>query len=299
MIDNIKGFHIEPTNICTLKCPRCSRTKFIKQFPKQWKNHELDLDHLINFIDIPITNMMFRLCGDYGDPIYYSKLFEMVKWIKSNGAYISLHTNGSYRTADWWHELCFHLDTKDKIIFAIDGIPDNFTNYRINADWKSIENGIKICSSKIYTIWQYIPFSYNVEFIDEARQLSKNLGMHEFVVKPSSRWEAVDDILKPTADHTASDGREVVFKKNIKEQFVDPRCKKTNNEHFITANGYYAPCCHVPNHNFYYKSEFYKEKEKYEISKTTFTKVLENTKYFYDNLETNKPIYCIYNCAKL
>ena len=86
MLDTLKGFHIEPTNICTLKCPRCSRTKFIDKFPNKWKNQELNLDQLINFIDIPIQNKLFRLCGDYGDPIYYSRLFDLVKWIKTNNA---------------------------------------------------------------------------------------------------------------------------------------------------------------------------------------------------------------------
>ena len=43
MLDNITGFTIEPTNICTLKCPKCSRTQFIEQFPRQWKNKQLNL----------------------------------------------------------------------------------------------------------------------------------------------------------------------------------------------------------------------------------------------------------------
>jgi hypothetical protein len=46
MLDTLKGFHIEPTNICTLKCPRCARTKFIEKFPQKWKNSNLDLQDL-------------------------------------------------------------------------------------------------------------------------------------------------------------------------------------------------------------------------------------------------------------
>lgn len=298
MLESIKGFHIEPTNICTLKCPRCSRTKFIEQFPNKWKNQQLDLDHLINFVDIPITDMMFRLCGDYGDPIYYDKLFDLVKWVKSNHGQISLHTNGSYKTSDWWKELCNYLDKKDVVVFAIDGIPDNFTNYRINADWESIRNGIEICSQHVYTIWQYIPFSYNIEYIEQAKQLSKTLGVKEFLLQPSSRWESENDPYRPVTDFTIRNDKEIKFKKDIKAHDISPRCKLTNTDHFITASGHYAPCCHIPNHNFYYKTEFYKNKNTYDISKTTLTQVLEQTRNFYNSLEDTKPIYCIYNCPK-
>ena len=40
MLDQLQGLHIEPTNMCTLKCPRCSRTEFIETFkPKDWDNN--------------------------------------------------------------------------------------------------------------------------------------------------------------------------------------------------------------------------------------------------------------------
>jgi MoaA/NifB/PqqE/SkfB family radical SAM enzyme len=98
MLEYIKGFHIEPTNICTLKCPRCSRTKFNSQYPKKLKNKQLDLESLKKFIDIDITNKLFNLCGGYGDPIYYDSLFPLIDWIKNNNGVISLSTNGSYKT---------------------------------------------------------------------------------------------------------------------------------------------------------------------------------------------------------
>ena len=62
MLDQLQGFHIEPTNMCTLRCPRCSRTKFIEQFPKQWTNKNLNLDHLKSFLDIDLTGKVMNLC---------------------------------------------------------------------------------------------------------------------------------------------------------------------------------------------------------------------------------------------
>lgn len=296
MLESIAGFHIEPTNICTLKCPQCSRTKFIEKFPNKWKNHQLNLDHLKNFIDIPIQKKFFRLCGDYGDPIYYDNLFDLVFWIKDNNAQLSIHTNGSYKSKEWWEKLTDLLDTTDKIVFGIDGIPDNFTTYRINADWDSIRTGIEVVSKKAYTVWQYIPFKYNINNIAEAKKISRELGIKEFLLLPSSRWESSNDPYRPDDNFIATDDREVKFFNNIRAKSIAPLCKTSNVEHFITSAGFYAPCCHVPNYNFYYTTEFYKNKDKYDISKTTLTEVLTYTSDFYNNLEENKPIYCIYKC---
>lgn len=299
MLDTIKGFHIEPTNICTLKCPRCSRTKFIEQFPSKWKNQQLNLEHLKSFVDVPLKDKLFRLCGDYGDPIYYDRLVELVQWVKENGASIALHTNGSYKTSSWWEELTSYLDKNDTVVFAIDGVPENFTNYRVNADWDSIESGIKVATKVTKTVWQYIPFSYNVNDIATAKQLSQDLGFTEFKLLQSSRWDSADDLLRPANNFINSHDKEIRFRQNDKADAIIPNCKITNSEHFITAEGFYAPCCYVPNHNFYYKTEFYKNKSSYDISKTTLTQVLQRTESFFDSIEENKPAYCVYHCPKL
>jgi len=296
MLANLQGFHVETTNICTLKCPKCARTDFISRFPSKWKNKQLDLDNFKQFIDIDIKNKIFSLSGNYGDPIYYSNLFDLLKWLKSQGASIVITTNGSYKTADWWEELGSILDFDDQILFAIDGTPDNFTTYRINADWNSIELGIKIISQYTRTTWKYIPFKFNENNVDEARKIANNLGMHSLVVEPSSRWDSTKDPLKPNLIHP-------LYQQKIawipKVDFaLDPKCKTSNLEHFISADGYYMPCCYVGDHRFYYSSEFYKHKEKFDISTSTISQILQQLVGFYDSLEETKHNYCTFSCAK-
>jgi len=296
MIGSIKGLTIEPTNMCTLKCPKCARTEFINKFPSAWKNKQLNLEHFKSFLDINLDGLEVIICGDYGDAIYYDKLIEMVAWLKQSGASISLHTNGSYKTKVWWEELVSHMDVNDRIVFAIDGLPNTFTTYRINADWNSIKVGIDVCRGNVTMVWQFIPFSFNEADIDEVKQFSKDLGFDEFLVINSSRWSDESDSLRPSnADH-----QEITWHTN-KQRDIDPRCKTSNVEHFITSTGYYAPCCHVPNHNFYYKTDFYKNKDLYDISKTTISKVLNSnsTIYFFKYIETSKHNVCTYKCTKI
>ena len=118
---HITGFHIEPTNICTLKCSGCARTRFIDQWPQHWKNHSLDINELLTFIDINLVGMKITLCGNYGDPIYHPNFIELVTRLKARGAVISMVTNGSYKTQEWWEQLVSNLTSNDTITFSVDG----------------------------------------------------------------------------------------------------------------------------------------------------------------------------------
>lgn len=300
MLDNITGFHIEPTNICMLKCPRCSRTQFIDQFGIQkWKNQEIDLESFKQFFDIDLTDKRFELRGNDGDPIYYSSLIPMVQWIKEQGATVAITTNGSYKKESFWLELSSVLNEQDIITFAVDGTPDNFTQYRVNADWESTELAMRIMSaSSALTKWKYIPFSFNEDTIDEAKVISQTLGIKEFYLDPSDRWSGQNDPLHPKLTTGRREVSIVNWQKSTKIQ-IDPACTTKHNHHYISAAGYYMPCCFVGDYRFYYKSEFYKNREQYNISKTTINKVLNNTQEFYSTLEKSPRDYCTFNCPKL
>ena len=121
ILDSIDGFHIEATNICTLKCAGCARTRFINQWPQHWQNHSLDINQLLNFLDIDLTGRTILLCGNYGDPIYHPNFIEFVSKLKRAGITLLITTNGSYRTKSWWQELVSHLDSQDIIKFYENG----------------------------------------------------------------------------------------------------------------------------------------------------------------------------------
>ena len=298
MLDSITGFHIEPTNICTLKCPRCSRTDFINQFGDKWTNKNVNLEHLKQFLDIDLTNKRFYICGMYGDPIYYPDLIDMVSWMKSVGASVTIVTNGSYQKSEWWEQLTSLLDDTDQIHFSIDGVPDNFAQYRINADWPSILQGVTIAvKSPAQVIWKYIPFSFNQTNIEQARQLSVDLGFNKFQLAPSDRFSSADDWLLPDTNlvHKKTESK-ITWSRRADS--IDPLCVNTNREHFISADGLYFPCCLMSDYRFYYKSHFYKNKERYQISSTTLTNLL-NAETFYNNIQQTNNDCCTFNCPQL
>jgi len=271
----ISGLHIEPTNICTLKCPGCARTRFIDKWPQHWCNHNIDINQLLKFLDIDLTDIRINLCGNYGDPIYHPDLIEFVDKLKQQGAILTITTNGSYKKIDWWENFVKVLTVNDTIVFSVDGTPENFTQYRVNADWNSIHEAMTVCaSSSCKTKWKYIPFSYNHETIESARQLSNQIGIDEFSITPSDRYDAQTMHFKP--------GQQFVGERfQLQQQWknsnignkINPMCNN-GDEHFITAEGYYSPCCYLADHRFYYKTPFGKNKEQYNIKNYTLTEIL-------------------------
>jgi organic radical activating enzyme len=299
VIEQITGFHVEPTNICTLKCNACARTEFIEQWPNHWHNHSLDIDRLLNFLDVDLTNKKINLCGNYGDPIYHPDLINFVNQLKLQGAHISITTNGSYKKQKWWESLAEILDHNDSVTFSVDGVPENFFQYRVNADWESIKIGMTVMAkSSCKTVWKYIPFSFNQDTVDQAQQLSTQLGIKKFQIEFSDRFTEKTQYLRPSDSYL---GKRLIaqtqWKNNQRILEIDPKCKH-GDQHYISADGYYSSCCFLADHRFYYKSQFGKNKGLYDIGKTTLTEILQQSEIidFFENLPQQPG--CQYNCPK-
>ena len=297
-VNDIKGFHIELTNMCTLKCPGCARTQFIEQWPQHWQNHNITAEDLFNFLDIDLANKKINLCGNYGDPIYHPEFLNIVCEFKKRGSILGITTNGSYKTESWWKSLVDMLDSNDSIKFSVDGSPKNFSTYRINGDWKSIKTGMEIvATADCDSVWKYIVFSYNQHEIEETKKLCNNIGIKNFSVEYSDRYDEKTIYLKPTSPELV--GQRFQQKQNFKNRIqnkVNADCLAKKSEHFISADGYYTPCCHTADHRFYYKNEFGKNKKEYAIKDSTITGISNRPKVlqFYNELEL-QPV-CQFNC---
>jgi len=301
MTPAVSGFHIELTNICTLKCPGCSRTQFLQKWGKHWKNHSIDLVDLDRFLNVDLVDKRILLCGNYGDPIYHPNFLEVIKFFKNKKSIISVVTNGSYKDRAWWEQLCSLLDSCDEVTFSVDGTPGNFTKYRVNADWKSIEIGMRtVGTTKINSIWKYIPFNYNIDSIKNAQDLCASLGIKDFQLSPSDRFDEHTKHLIPLTEFIGS-------RKDAQDKFkqhstiaVDPLCNY-GKMHYISAEGYYSPCCFAADHRFRYKIVFGKEKHRFDIRNHTLSQILTapKTVEFYNSIIDTKPTVCQFNCPKI
>ena len=284
------GFHIELTNICLLKCPGCARTQFKEQFPTKWQNHSLTLAALQQFLNIPLQGVELEFCGNYGDPIYHPDFLNIIRWAKDSNAIITITTNGSYKDAGFWQELGSVLDHRDTVIFSIDGIAANNAVYRKNSNWESIVLALETCQNFSFTRkWKFIPFNYNESSISEAQSLAAMFNM-EFLLMPSDRWDEKTESLRPVAFKGEREGIR-------NSPGIAPQCVE-NSSHYISAEGYYMPCCYIGDHRFYYKTEFGKNRKEYSITKYSFLDIVSRptTVTFYKDIKADPLQVCKYSC---
>jgi hypothetical protein len=142
----------------------------------------------------------FILCGSLGDCIYHPKFFDVIKTLKAHNKIVEIFTNGSGKKLEWWKELLSMLDERDSIFFAIDGMYETVSKYRINYTEKDFYQFIEIVKlSKAYKAkinWVFIVFNFNEHQIDDAKVLAKELGI-SLKIRKSSRWSGINDPLIP------------------------------------------------------------------------------------------------------
>lgn len=292
------GLHIEPTSRCTLACPRCERTYFQNKFKKKnFSIVDLDIQALENFIDCDLDHV--HLCGNLGDPIYHRQFIDLVTMLVDKTKSITITTNGTGKNKQWWSTLNSVLRSSDVVQFSIDGTPDNFTQYRINANWDSIKVGIEQCvAGSVKTIWKYIPFSFNEHSIEQAQQLSQQLGIDKFRLDPSDRWW-IDDPLRPSDEHIGPrDTLQQQYKTTGEKHFdIVPACDN-NEEHYINAKGYYSACCHSANYEFYYRSTWWLNNHQHCIQDSKLSDQIRHFDKFRSTIHTSRPDYCVFNCGR-
>ena len=293
------SWHIEPTSKCTLECPLCDRTWFYETFKKRLI-HEINVDNLVNFLG---QNADISFCGNNGDPIYHTKFIELCSKLKSNNCKISITTNGSYRTNDWWNKFAQVLDNNDKMTFSIDGLEDTNHLYRKNSDWGMLMNAVHImANSNTPIVWKFIVFKSNQHQIDEARQASKDLGFVDFMLEYSDRWLDKKDLMpdkKYVNQHLTH--QEKVLSNNDYTFSMRPKCLKDNlpNNHlYIDAEGNFYPCCWFGTYRYKFKSLFSPKNGGFNIAKYSSADILNNEKVK-DFFNTTKDFNSAHECCKI
>jgi MoaA/NifB/PqqE/SkfB family radical SAM enzyme len=253
---NITKLNLELTSKCALSCPRCDRTESKGLYPQQ----ELSLDFIKNRIPTKMLgpHFTFDLSGNYGDPVYHSKLIDIIKYLKSFNVKIYIETNGSGRNKDWWIELVSYLDKKDIIAFSIDGLSDTNHIYRVNSKWSEILDAVSISAPHVSTHWKFIIFKHNQHQIEQARELAKKIGVKTFKTVKSSLfyfgYGEENDKFMPDKEHLSESLISRIKRRTEKSTQVKsiipvtkkmfPKCVSVE-RHYISSEGHYFPCCWI------------------------------------------------------
>ncbi len=293
------SFHIEPTSKCTLECPLCDRTWFYETFKKRLL-HEVNVDHLVDFVGV---NADITMCGNNGDPIYHSDFLNLCKKLKNNNCKITIITNGSSKTKQWWKALNDLLDEHDTLTFSIDGLKDTNHIYRKNAKWESIMNAIDVFSNrKCKLVWKFIVFKHNQHQIKEAKELSTELKFNFFKLEHSDRWLGKKDLMpdREFVDQYYQHQKKVLVDTNYQTS-MKPNCLingKPENQLYIDSEGDFYPCCWIGTYRYKYNSLFSPKQNQFNIKDNNVNDILTNTnvKEFFDS--TNQ-FTSAHDCCKI
>jgi len=179
----IKNLELELTNRCNLRCPMCTHNNV-----KFKKSENLDLSV---FEKIDLANIKnVDLCGALSEPSLYPYMFQFIDILNQN-TYIKISTNGTTNNTDWWKEIARKLLTHrgSEVVFAIDGLEDTHSIYRIGANFKKLINNIKAFNSAGgKSTSQFIIFKHNQHQVDDVKKLSDDIGCKNMIIRTSSSY---------------------------------------------------------------------------------------------------------------
>ena len=227
-----KGGDLDITNKCTLQCPTCSRGKF------NYKSNDIPGGDLTieEWQDLTDYFSALTLNGTYGDPVFNPNLIQMLRIACSKNVHVSISNAASQKPMEWYVD-AFRAHPNAEWRFGIDGLPYQSFAHRINQDGEHLYEVMKTASKMdIKCIWLYIVFKYNEDKIDEAIQMSKDIGV-DLEINYSGRYT---EFLKPTNTFDIEED---------KEEFR-PKCLTDTQERlpFVATNKQVLPCCWIDAH---------------------------------------------------
>jgi hypothetical protein len=256
--------HLEITNNCQASCPMCNRNIDGGIDNPLIKINNWSLADFKQVMSLEVLSQIQRyyFCSNFGDPMLNNDLIDMCRYTTETAPniHVAIHTNGGARKKEWWAELASALPKNHVVVFALDGLADTHSLYRVGVNFDTvIENAKAFIAAGGIAEWVFIKFKHNEHQVDEARQLANTLGFSHFTLKNSSRFileprvKVVDrqgklsHYVEPATDTPLKfvDKKVIdAYKDIVQKSHID--CKvKNNREVYIDAYKNLYPCCWI------------------------------------------------------
>ena len=260
--NELKRVHLEITNRCQASCPMCPRNIHGGIDNPLLTINEWSLDDFVKIFPADVLVQLERInfCGNFGDPLMNNSLIEMCEHVKNTAPNIRLeiHTNGSLRSSEWWKKLYQAMPSNHIVVFALDGLEDTHSLYRVGTNFNLIlKNARTFIEAGGNAEWMYIRFKHNEHQVDQAQTLSSLMGFKKFTVKNSRRharpFPVVNDQGKFLYNLEQPSDSEIKFvsKADIQGHQLWPDADKINcmavkdKEIYIDAHYQLSPCCMI------------------------------------------------------
>lgn len=262
--NEISSIHFEISSMCQASCPMCARNQHGGLENPLIKEANLDFETYKRILPIEFIKQLqgISMCGNFGDPIINNDIVDMVSYTAEINPELrfDIHTNGSIRTKEWWAAFAKVMPKNHIVHFAIDGLEDTHSIYRIGTNFKKIiENARAFIDAGGIARWVFITFKHNQHQLEACREMAKELGFDSFSEKQTSRfignpWYDVKDragnivgkLEQPTEQKIVFIDKKTVdnYKEIFKTAKVSCEVEKTKSI-YIDSLGYLWPCCYT------------------------------------------------------
>lgn len=270
---NNTGLHLELTDRCQASCPMCPRNHYGGQEREHIQNIDISLEKFKQWFPKEYlynsVNFVYA-CGNNGDPLMAKDCLEIFRYLREScrpGIPLSIHTNGSLRSAEWWKELATVLGKDGTVVFAIDGFEGEHEVYRRGTYFnKIIENAKTFIAAGGRAKSDTLIFKHNQDRILELKEYLLSLGFEYVNLKPTNRFYGMEKFpvynkqhdteyhIEPTDEPRWNQKlpqpdfvrlvKKDEYKKMLDSAILEPECLKGNSL-YINAYGKVYPCCWV------------------------------------------------------
>lgn len=262
-----KFAQIEITNTCNLNCKMCPR-EFLKVEHKhmEMKVYKQIIDKLKGVYLVTLTG--------WGEPFYYEKIFECIKYAKKKGLRVKLTTNGILLNDEKIKKI-FELGL-DEITFSLDHIRgDPELGHPNKAALKNIkeiirvkqEKGLKrpkvvlqptMHSGKAENVYDVIKWGaktgadrVNIARLDlrfDPKLKRATEEEEKEIFRRAERLSKKSGIRVDMVQYAVFDGIARLGYKVMRRLLhrFDRKCSKTYNYVYINVDGFVTPCCFYP-----------------------------------------------------
>jgi len=186
--DEILHLDFESSSLCNALCPVCNRREQGGRKNPRYKETYVKLEQFKKYFDKKFLAQLFgmSLCGNYGDAMTNPELIDILKYLKSinPNIKITMNSNASGRNPKFWQELGKIIGTNGHMTFSVDGLENTNWIYRRGTHWSKIMSAMKnYIKGGGHARWEFLVFKHNQHQVEEAKQLAKEIGIHEFYSK--------------------------------------------------------------------------------------------------------------------
>jgi radical SAM protein with 4Fe4S-binding SPASM domain len=237
---------IEPTTSCNLRCPECPSG--LRSFTRPTGMLDVVMfDKTISELKDALLYLTFYFPGE---PFLHKDFLKMVKSATQKKIYTSTSTNAHYLTPE--NAEATVQSGIDRVIISLDGTTqETYEQYRIGGNLEKVIEGTKnliaakkaLKSSTPHVIFQFLVVKPNEHQIQDAKALSKSLGVDEIRFKTAQIYDYEDgSALIPENEKYARYKKTASGKFEIKNKLLN-HCWKMWHSAVITWDGLVVPCC--------------------------------------------------------